>query len=89
MIKLTKTEKDEIVKLSTDFVSIHQEMRQIEGEIEKLRKKADLLEKNLNGCREKEKKFTKKLYSKYGEGRLDPINLEWVSGEMLYVSQNK
>lgn len=78
MIKLNKTEKEEIIELSNEFVSIHQEIMNIEDEIQKSREKADQLIRILEQCREKEKDFTKKMYSKYGEGRLDPINLKWI-----------
>lgn len=87
MIKLTKNEKDEILKLSTRFVEIHQEILQVEKTIKKMQEKAESLIEDLEECRESEKIFTKKLHSKYGEGHLDPVNLEWKKEEIIYEIQ--
>jgi len=84
MIKLTKTEKEEILKLSTRFVEIHQDILQVERSIKKMQEKAENLIENLEECREREKIFTQKLHDKYGEGHLDPINLEWKKEEIVY-----
>ena len=84
MVKLTKPEKDQIVKLSSEFVSIHKEILAVEKTIKNMQERAERLLEGLEECRRKEKAFHSHLQEKYGEGFLDPINLEWKKEEFVY-----
>jgi hypothetical protein len=89
MIKLTKTEKDQVVKLSKKFVTIHQEMLQVENVIQKMKERAEILIADLENCRKEENNFVVKLHNKYGNGNLDPINLNWVKEDVIFQIENK
>jgi hypothetical protein len=82
MIKISKQEKDQILNLSVEFISLHGEIMEVEKSIKKLEiKSSDLLE-NLENCRKKEKEQILKLQSKYGAGFLDPVTMEWKKEEI-------
>lgn len=88
MNKLNRTEKNEIVKLSNEFVEIHKEIVQVEKNIQKMQQRTKILVEKLEECRDREKKFTQKLQTKYGEGYLDPMNLEWKNEIEIYETQS-
>lgn len=88
MVKLTKSEKEEIVSLSSKFVQIHREVTDVEKAIEKMKEKAKNLMDNLEDCRERERVFTQRMLEKYGEGHLDPMNLAWKKEEIVYENKN-
>ena len=83
MKNLTAEEKNEILDLSRDFVSIHQEIVMVEKEIKRLEELSSDLISKLNNCRERETVFTESLAAKYGEGSLDAINLAWKKEELI------
>ena len=82
MIRLTDEERNDILDLSRDFVSIHQEIVMAEKEMARLAELSNELMSKLEDCRNKEAEFTKSLNSKYGEGTLDAINLAWKKEEL-------
>lgn len=88
MIKLNRTEKSEIVKISNEFVEIHKEIVQLEKSIQKMQERTKMLVGKLEECRDRERKFTHKLQNKYGEGYLDPMNLEWKNEIEVYETQS-
>jgi hypothetical protein len=83
MRNLTSDEKNEILDLSRDFVSIHHEIVVVEKEIKRLEELSSELISRLSECRERETIFTNNLSAKYGEGSLDAINLAWKKEELV------
>ena len=77
MIQLTKKEQESMLRLSKEFVSIHQEILHVEKTIKEMEDRSSLLIRQLERCREYEGDFICDLEKKYGEGSLDPINLTW------------
>jgi len=77
MINLTKKEQESMLNLSKEFVSIHQEILQVEKTIKEMEDRSCELISQLERCRENESDFICKLEKKYGIGSLDPINLVW------------
>jgi hypothetical protein len=77
MIQLSTEEREQILKFSREFVNIHQSILSVEENIAKLEIESSSLISQLEKCREVENEFVEQLESKYGEGKLDPINLTW------------
>lgn len=77
MIQLTKKEQEGMLNLSKEFVSIHQEILQVEKTIKEMEDRSSELIGQLERCREDEGDFISGLEKKYGQGSLDPINLTW------------
>ncbi len=77
MINLNQKEKEKIMKISKNFVEIHQEIMQVEKAIKEMEiKSADLVSK-LESCREEEFRLVSSLSDKYGDGSLNPFTLTW------------
>jgi|688.fasta_scaffold09088_3 hypothetical protein len=77
MIQLSAEEREQILKFSKEFVNIHQSILSVEENIAKLEIESSGLISQLERCREVENEFVEQLENKYGEGKLDPINLTW------------
>ena len=77
MIQLSAEEREQILKFSREFVNIHQSILSVEENITKLEIESSSLISQLEKCREVENEFVEQLENKYGEGKLDPINLTW------------
>jgi hypothetical protein len=77
MIQLSAEEREQILKFSREFVNIHQSILSVEENIAKLEIESSSLISQLEKCREVENEFVEQLENKYGEGKLDPINLTW------------
>ena len=77
MIQLSTEEREQILKFSREFVNIHQSILSVEENIAKLEIESSGLISQLEKCREVENEFVEQLENKYGEGKLDPINLTW------------
>lgn len=88
MVELNLSEKNEVMRLSSKFISIHTEIRKIESEISDLQKKANLLIEKLESCRLEEQRFSKSLEEKYGPGNLDPLHFLWQKSNFSYESEN-
>lgn len=82
MIKISKQEKEQILNLSVEFISIHKKIMEVEKTIRELEIKSSELLENLENCRKKEKEQISKLQSKYGAGFLDPVTMEWKKEEL-------
>jgi hypothetical protein len=68
MVKISKLEKDQIIKLSAEFVSIHKQIMDVEKSIIKLKTKSAELLENLENCRKDEKNLISQMQEKYGTG---------------------
>lgn len=77
MIQLSKKEQESMLNLSKKFVSIHQEILQVEKTIKEMEDRSAELISQLERCREDENDLVCDLEKKYGCGTLDPINLVW------------
>ena len=82
MVKISKLEKDQIIKLSAEFVSIHKQIMDVEKSIIKLKNKSAELLENLENCRKDEKTLISQMQEKYGSGSLDPVSMEWKKEQM-------
>jgi hypothetical protein len=81
MINLTEKEKSEILKISKNFVEIHQRIMKVEEKIKELESESASLIGELESCRDNEFRFVSELSDKYGEGNLDPFTLTWMALE--------
>lgn len=77
MINLNEKERGEILSISQEFIRIHAEIMSVEETIKNLEIRSSELIQELEECRNAEKKFSKDLSKKYGEGSLDPMGLVW------------
>jgi len=77
MIKISKLEKDQIIELSAEFISIHKQIMDVEKSILNLKNKSAELLENLENCRKDEEMLISKMQEKYGAGSLDPVSMEW------------
>jgi len=77
MLRLTKKEQDSVMKFSSKYISVHNEIIKVEKSIKQLEEKSSNLVKELQDCRDEEKKFMESMSEKYGPGVLNPMNLCW------------
>jgi len=82
---LEQIEKESILALLNNYRQIHDGLSKIEGSINEMQKALtdlfnakDALIKNLEDNREGESTLIKGLVEKYGEGKLNLENFEWV-----------
>lgn len=73
--KISTPEKKRAEKIKGQFSEVHQEISQIQSEMDLLNQKAEGLIKILETLREEEKKFIDSLEKKYGKGSLDPFKM--------------
>jgi len=77
MKDLTNVEKERLVRLSKQFIKVHQDILKIEDTIKSMQERSYKLIDELEKCRNSEKDFIKDLTQKYGSGSLDPLTLTW------------
>ena len=65
------------MKLSSKYITVHNEIIKVEKSIKQLEEKSADLIKELEECRNDEKKFMEIMAEKYGPGSLNPMNLCW------------
>jgi len=72
---LTNKESEKAENLRYEFRRVHDQINAVEKEMERLSIKAGTLIKELESLRDDEKYFLDSLDEKYGEGKLNPLNL--------------
>jgi oligoribonuclease NrnB/cAMP/cGMP phosphodiesterase (DHH superfamily) len=83
MINLTKKEKKEILRFSSNYINLHNEIVKVESEIKNLEERSSELIQDLEACREEESRFMEALNKKYGEGQIDPMSLCWSQKKLI------
>lgn len=85
---LEQSEQKSILDLMSNYKKLHEEISRIEVSIvdfekslKMLYKDKDAVIKNIEENRESESTIIKGLVEKYGEGRLDLQNFEWVTNK--------
>lgn len=74
-MELTEKEKKLANNLKLEFAIVKQELHIIEDKMLQLDREAGTLVRKLEGLRDQEKELSLGLEKKYGQGKLDPINL--------------
>jgi len=82
MKTLSQEEKSLLMSISTEYIDIHREITNVEETIKRMEERSAELIGKLESCRGKEKVFICELSNKYGEGKLDPMNLTWKKEEI-------
>jgi hypothetical protein len=82
MKTLSLEEKSLLMSISTEYIDIHREITNVEETIKRMEERSAELIGKLESCRGKEKAFICELSNKYGEGKLDPMNLTWKKEEI-------
>ena len=78
-IELTNEEKEEALEFIEDYKEISIEILDLEKKIEEFK---ELLDRNLlrlEDIRNKDKVLMKEFKDKYGNGKLDPFTLNWIT----------
>lgn len=75
--KITKKEEKEANKIKSNFIEVHNQISQIQQEMNLLNQKAEGLIEKLQILRKEESNFIFLLEKKYGEGILDPFNMTY------------
>ena len=70
MTELSKSEKEEVLNLSQEFIRIHGEILTVEEMIKKMEIRSSELIEELENCREREKAFSESLVKKYPRNKL-------------------
>jgi uncharacterized coiled-coil DUF342 family protein len=73
--EITTSEKKRAEEIKGQFSEVHQEISQIQSEMDHLNQKAEGLIKILEKLREEEREFISSLEKKYGRGSLDPFEM--------------
>ena len=83
---LEKEEQQKILDLMDNYRKLHEEIskvevmvRDFEKTLQELYKTKDTVIKNIEDNRENEAGLLKGLVAKYGEGKLDLTNFEWIT----------
>jgi predicted nucleic acid-binding Zn-ribbon protein len=83
---LEQAEQKQITDLMDNYRRLHTEIKRVEESIEEFQKTLnslnevkDVVVKGIEENRENESTIIKSLVEKYGEGKLDLTNFEWVT----------
>lgn len=83
---LEPIEKQNILDLMSNYKNLHEEIAKVEktiteltSSLKELYKVQGGITKDLEDTRDKEATLIKMLVEKYGEGRLDTQNFEWIT----------
>lgn len=79
--KITKKEEKRANDLKVKFSKVHNEIFEIQKQIERLNLQSESLILHLESLRQEEKKFMNDLSEKYGSGTLDPLQMTYTTNE--------
>jgi hypothetical protein len=82
MKSLSQEEKRSLMSISTEYIDVHREITNVEETIKRMEERSAELIGKLESCRGRERAFINELSNKYGDGKLDPMNLTWKKEEI-------
>jgi propanediol dehydratase small subunit len=81
MKELTQEELLEIYKIVEQYREVENELNTIDKEIESLFARKEVAVKTIEDLKNQESRLMVKLKEKYGEGRLDPLTMKYLTKE--------
>lgn len=77
-MKLKDEEYIEMTSIVEEYTRIQTSFDDVQKQLKKLSEQKDILLERLEVAREKELAFFSKLNESYGEGKFDPVSLEYI-----------
>lgn len=84
--RITREEESRANKIKGEFIEVHDQISEIQKEMDLLNERSKFLIGRLETLREDESKFILSLEEKYGQGTLDPFKMIYKIKENENVS---